>query len=558
MDVQPERIGPYVVGRRLGAGGMGTVYYAVHEQTGEAAAVKVLPAALAREPGFVPRFRREIASMQKLANRHIVQLHESGVDGELHYYAMEFVDGETLAGRLTRERRIPWREAVELAVQICSALKAAHDAGVIHRDLKPSNLLIEYDGTIKLTDFGIAHVFAGTQLTADGGVIGTAEFMSPEQARGVRVTRQSDLYALGAVLYTMLTGRPPFTGKTARSVIEQHVNNRFDEPRRFVPDLPHEVNDVVCQLLEKEADKRPPDAYVLSRTLQTILSRIDYSSSLGETAAAAPTRAAENATAVAGEVDDPKGPGEATFVRDYVKSAVEQSQRKSALGRFLDNVWVLVGLLVVVVAVTVWMWRSRSMTPEQHLAAAESILRQPRGANWLEARDDHLLPLLEKDAEAWGDRVQPLLDRIDRYEFEQRFSRGGRLRPGVTPGNDAERFLLRAQRQREVGDLAAAVETLARTKRLLTATGEHPESLKLVEGMLVEVRMEQMGRRDPLLEATLSEVGRLAEADDWDQARTLLDDARTLYEQDAAALARIAEFEAELDQRGELGEASGE
>src|SRR5690349_20527008 len=159
--MQLERIGPYKFVRELGAGGMGTVYLGLDERNGDSkSAVKVLPASMAREPGFVARFNREIDAMRTVHGPNIVELLDAGEDAGTCYYAMEFIDGETLTERLVREKRIPWRETIDIAIQICKALKAAHNAGVIHRDLKPSNLLIAKDGTIKLTDFGVAQVFA--------------------------------------------------------------------------------------------------------------------------------------------------------------------------------------------------------------------------------------------------------------------------------------------------------------------------------------------------------------------------------------------------------------
>ncbi|MCH8829427.1 MAG: serine/threonine protein kinase, partial [Planctomycetes bacterium] len=141
----PERIGPFVIERRIGSGGMGTVYLGKHVESGQEVAVKLLPSSMAREGGFVARFEREINALKKLTNPHVVELYESGSHEETFYYAMEYVDGETLADRLRREKRIEWRTVVDYAIQICSALKAAHDAGIIHRDLKPSNLLIAKD-----------------------------------------------------------------------------------------------------------------------------------------------------------------------------------------------------------------------------------------------------------------------------------------------------------------------------------------------------------------------------------------------------------------------------
>src|SRR5690606_20816683 len=141
-----------------------------HAETGRQAAVKVLPASLAREDGFVARFTREVDAMKLLKNPHIVELFESGVDEETYYYSTEYVEGETPTGLLRRMHRLDWRQTIEYALQICSAVEAAHDAGVIHRDLKPSNLLVTQDGTVKLTDFGVAQVFAAGKLTVTGGI----------------------------------------------------------------------------------------------------------------------------------------------------------------------------------------------------------------------------------------------------------------------------------------------------------------------------------------------------------------------------------------------------
>ena len=261
----PDRIGPYKVLRKVGSGGMGTVYLGRHVDTDLEAAVKVLPSSLAREPGTVDRFEREIDAMRKLTGPHIVRLFESGHDEatDQMFFAMEYVAGETLVDCIRANRRLPWEQSVDIALQICSALKAAHATGVVHRDLKPSNLLIGNDGIVKLTDFGVAQVFAAQRLTATGGIIGTAEYMSPEQAQGRRCTRASDLYSLGAVLYVMLTGRPPFTGRNAVEIIQKHSTARFDRPTLYSPDIPKILEDVVCNLLEKKPEDRYSDAHVV-------------------------------------------------------------------------------------------------------------------------------------------------------------------------------------------------------------------------------------------------------------------------------------------------------
>lgn len=372
----PEQVGPWKIDKKIGSGGMGSVYLGVHEETGEQAAVKVLPASLAREDGFVARFNREIDSMKSLENPHIVKFIDSGVDDDTYFYSMEYVEGDTLTNVILREKRIPWEKTVDYAIQICSALKAAHDTGIVHRDLKPSNLLIDKDDQIKLTDFGVAQVFAAGKLTVTGGIIGTAEYMSPEQAQGTRASKKSDLYSLGAVMYAMICGRPPFSGKTTLEVIQKHKFGQFDRPNMYVPEIPLWLNDIICQLLEKEPDKRFPDAYVLSRRIQEKLNqhqkRVQNSemtlNSTGEN---------DLGQTVAAGVIDPNDPN-ATLMRDLMRAQIEEATQKGAMGSLLDNTIVLVMLLIIVIMGTMYfMQGSSAPTPTAPAEETEFVDQEP-------------------------------------------------------------------------------------------------------------------------------------------------------------------------------------
>ncbi len=342
-----DRIGPYLIDKRIGAGGMGNVYLGRHAQTGAIVAVKELPAALAREEGFVLRFNREIEAMRKLSCPNIVKLFDSGTDGDIYYYAMEYVDGETLTARLRREKRIPWHEAIEISRQICAGLKHAHDAGVIHRDLKPSNLMLGKDGIVKITDFGVAQVFAADRLTSTGGSIGTAEFMSPEQVIGARVDKRSDLYSLGAVIYTMIVGQPPFMGPTASDIMQKQRFGRFDPPKNYVPEIPSWLNDLICQLLEKEPEKRPPDAFVTSKRLQEVINRVRVLNSRDKPSPGDATRIDPDT-----EVDPISG----TLVRDLLRLDGTGNDHTAVLTRALSNIWVLIGTLCLMLACASWLF----------------------------------------------------------------------------------------------------------------------------------------------------------------------------------------------------------
>jgi serine/threonine-protein kinase len=250
---------------------MGTVYAALEVETGTPAAVKVLGPALGREEGFRERFAAEIDSLRKLNHPNIVHLLGYGTEDDYHYYVMELVAGRSLEEEIRDERRFRWRQVADIGVQVCRALKHAHDRGVIHRDVKPANLLLTTEGMVKLSDFGIAKLFGHTGLTADGGVLGTAEYMAPEQADGRPVSYRCDLYSLGGVLYALLAGRPPFI---ATSVPEMLQLQRFASPdpvRRFASDVPEELDEIISLLLEKDPDRRVPNALVLSRRLEAMV-----------------------------------------------------------------------------------------------------------------------------------------------------------------------------------------------------------------------------------------------------------------------------------------------
>jgi len=276
-----DQLGPYRILAPLGKGGMGAVYRAVDQDSGQPAAIKVLNPQLAMSEGFRERFEGEIATLKTLRHEAIVRLYGYGEEQGVLFYAMELVEGTSLDGELKAGRRFNWRETVDIAIQVCRALKHAHDHGVVHRDIKPANILIDKDDKVKIADFGIARLFGGSQLTMAGGVLGTADYMSPEQADGRGVTDRCDQYSLGCVMYTLLAGRPPFK---ARSLPEMLQLQRFAEPdpvRRYNPDVPAQLEAAIRQLLQKEPEKRFPNVLVLSRHLEAMRLALSRPSSDG-------------------------------------------------------------------------------------------------------------------------------------------------------------------------------------------------------------------------------------------------------------------------------------
>jgi serine/threonine protein kinase/beta-lactam-binding protein with PASTA domain len=260
------RIGPgsviagrYQVEAQIGYGGMATVYRAEDIQLGRKVAVKVLHAQYAEDQEFVERFRREAKAAAQLQHPGIVSVYDTGSWDGTWYIAMELLEGPTLKERLVAEGRIAPGEAIAITEQILRAVRAAHRDGIIHRDIKPHNVILDDEGRPTVTDFGIARRGA-SDMTATGSILGTAHYIAPEQAQGEVITPRTDLYAVGVVLYEMLTGRTPFEGDSAVSIALAHVNNEPRSPRSLVPEVSPALDAVVLRALAKRPSDRFADA----------------------------------------------------------------------------------------------------------------------------------------------------------------------------------------------------------------------------------------------------------------------------------------------------------
>ena len=272
--MHPTQLGPYSISTLLGRGGMGAVYEAVDRSTGRTVAVKTLVTHFGDDAGLRKRFAGEIETLKSLRHPCIVELLAFGEEDGQPYFAMELVRGRSLEQLLRAGRTFTWRETVDVALAITRALKSAHDHGVVHRDLKPANLLFpdepSGDATVKLADFGIARLFGSSGHTISGMIVGTAEYMAPEQAAGAAMDHRVDLYALGLVMFAMLSGRPPFHGGQVTDVIKRQ---RSEPPPRIasrVADVPPELDDLIDRLLAKDPTKRPASALAVGRQLAVI------------------------------------------------------------------------------------------------------------------------------------------------------------------------------------------------------------------------------------------------------------------------------------------------
>ena len=249
--------GRYRLDSKLGSGGMSTVYLARDETLERSVAVKVLHAAISDQPDQLERFRREARSVAQLSHPNVVAVIDAGEDAGHPYIVFEFVDGETLKQRIDRLGRLPVDEAAAYAIEIGRGLAAAHARMLVHRDVKPQNVLIDREGRAKVTDFGIALSLESDGLTKTGRVLGTTDYVSPEQAMGHDVDARSDIYSLGILLYEMLTGRVPFEAETLVGVAMKHVN----EPMPDVQVARPEVSSVLAAVIERSTQKDPNDRY---------------------------------------------------------------------------------------------------------------------------------------------------------------------------------------------------------------------------------------------------------------------------------------------------------
>ncbi|WP_052509648.1 protein kinase domain-containing protein [Kitasatospora griseola] len=254
--------GRYELGEILGVGGMATVYRALDHQLGRPVAVKVLNGGLADDPRFAERFAREARLAALLSHPRIVTVFDSGLDQGSPYLVMELVHGDTLGRLIADQGTLPVERAVGIAAAVLDALSAAHAQGLVHRDIKPGNIMITHDGGVKVVDFGIARVgsSSGQQLTQAASVVGTAAYLSPEQATAGEVDARADLYAVGCVLFEMLTGAPPFTADTPVAIAFKHVTEYPVPPAAVRPDVPPALDAAIMRLLAKHPAERPADA----------------------------------------------------------------------------------------------------------------------------------------------------------------------------------------------------------------------------------------------------------------------------------------------------------
>lgn len=391
-----RQIGPFLIERQLGIGGMGIVYLATHEPTGKKVALKVLSPALSSDEKLLRRFEREIDILKRMSHPNIVKYYGGGTHSYQRYYAMEYIDGGSLQDILKKRQKLDWERTIQVGRQLCEALEHAHNAGIIHRDLKPGNLFISRKGRLKLGDFGIARDTEATALTAAGKTVGTYAYMAPEQIHGnAPISRKTDLYATGCLLFETMTGETPFLADNPAEMLMQHLNDDPRNIRDLVPDCPIWLDELVDRLLAKEPDQRPHDALAVHTELTDILKKMTESSAI---AASATVLGGGSTVEAAADGSD--------------KPTKKKKKRKRDEGQFYEQTWFLAICLVGLIGGAIWL----AMPPgEKSLYFSARKAWETKDETTLrEARDRYMLPYLERfpdgqfaaDIRQWADEIQ--------------------------------------------------------------------------------------------------------------------------------------------------------
>ncbi|MEV1081705.1 Stk1 family PASTA domain-containing Ser/Thr kinase [Streptomyces sp. NPDC050211] len=362
---EPRRLGGrYELGQVLGRGGMAEVYLAHDTRLGRTVAVKTLRADLARDPSFQARFRREAQSAASLNHPAIVAVYDTGEDYidnvSIPYIVMEYVDGSTLRELLHSGRKLLPERAMEMTIGILQGLEYAHRNGIVHRDIKPANVMLTRNGQVKVMDFGIARAMgdSGMTMTQTAAVIGTAQYLSPEQAKGEQVDARSDLYSTGCLLYELLTVRPPFVGDSPVAVAYQHVREEPQAPSVFDPEITPEMDAIVLKALTKDPDYRYQSADEMRADIEACLDGqpVAATAAMGSVGYGGypddqPTTALRSADAGATSMLPPMNPDDGGF--GYDDRPDRRRQKKSNTSTIL---LVLAGVLVLVGAVLIGKW----------------------------------------------------------------------------------------------------------------------------------------------------------------------------------------------------------
>ncbi len=455
---EKRRIGPFELEKKLGVGGMGIVYLATYLKGGQKVAVKVLAPDLTADEKVAKRFEREMEILKKLKHPNIVRYFGGGISGGQRFYAMEFVSGGSVDDILRKKGKLSWEEAVNYGIQIAKALEHAHNAGVIHRDLKPGNLLLKQDGTLKLSDFGIARDTQSTALTAAGKTVGTMAYMAPEQITGRSpITRRTDLYALGCVLFQLLTGRTPFESETQPEMLFKHVEEDPPSVREYNMEVPIWLDRLIHELMEKEPEDRPFDALAVQVKLDEVKQKVAQQESIihetveGGRSALTMRDGGDELTRALGK-----------------KKRKKRKKRKRDFTPVYERTWFLVLCLIALLGLITW-----GLWPESEAAMyhrLKGIMAQD-DLTHRTAADDEIERFLERFPDSpHATEARVWLDDIAVIKAE-RLAENALMRDRLGR-NDGEKLYLQGRRFELANDRASALKTYRAMQTVLESTPE--------------------------------------------------------------------------------------
>ncbi len=261
----------YQIIEEIGRGGMGRVYKALDKELDRVVALKMIKPELSSKPGIVERFKKEIKLAGHISHKNVCRIHDLGEAEGIRFISMQYIEGQDLKDFIMQVGILTVEKAVNITQQVCAALQAAHDEGVIHRDLKPQNIMIDKKGNAYVMDFGIARSLEAKEVTRPGVLIGTPHYMSPEQAEGKTADARSDIYSLGCIMYEMLTGKPPFEADTSVALLHEHLKEKPRAPSKINPQISQSINRIILKCLEKTPEKRYHRAPEIAEDLKKVL-----------------------------------------------------------------------------------------------------------------------------------------------------------------------------------------------------------------------------------------------------------------------------------------------
>ena len=436
------RIGNWILGVELGRGSLGVTYRATAaNDPSRHAAVKILGHELARSPEFLKKFPGEMLALQRLKHPNIAKFYDAGVHAGQAYYSSEFVGGVDLEVALRTAKKpddpgLNWREVVlSVAVQAARALKHGHHRSILHRGLKPANCILTPEGVLKVTDFGVGKLFPLNPLTLVAEPFGTVAFLAPEFFTGKPLTRRSDLYTLGGLLYTLLCGRPPFAAATSAEFMHKHCYVLPDRPIQFVNKLPHDCDELVCVLLSKDPSRRPPTAATVIEFLQHIRGKAERKGD---------------------KVTWPSGDGTDTMPALPTESAADTTVTWERPRPLMSRPKVVIPLFCALLAVAMLLWFWPRPNAGELYASAQPLLESDNPADWDKAWDDYLEPLSTKYPGEYAEEVRAAKAKLsDRRKLRRAIDDGAK----VQFSGDGERLYARGLAFAQVGDGEEAERT---------------------------------------------------------------------------------------------------